>query len=171
MNISNEVMVIFCVPFSYLDIVREPTVSCKDHKIDVGKIQCSVQNFSHFVNLSVVKDDVTLVSTYPTANVCIPNVDDKMMATCDITLNRKGSYKICVNYNNSVPHESTKLQCSWDIHVSNSKSFRHSLVPKLPSTCMEISAGDDFLTYFYGVRSSSFTIIVAHAWREACERG
>ena len=116
-----------------LDVVREPTVSCKDHKIDVGTIQCSVQNFSHFVNLLVFKDDVTLVSTYPTANVCTPHVDNKAVATCDITLNRKGSYKICVDYNSSVTHESTKLQCSKDVQVRDSKSFRCNLVPRLPS--------------------------------------
>ena len=104
-------------------MVREPSVSCKDHKINVGHIQCNIQNFSHFVNLSVVKDDVILVSTYPTANVCIPYVDDETVATCSLKLSMKGTYKICVNYNSSVTHESTKLQCSKDVHVSDSKSF------------------------------------------------
>ena len=144
-------------PFSILDIVREPTVSCKDHKIDVGKIQCSVQNFSHFVNLSVFKDHATPVSTYPTANVCIPHVEDKTVATCNLKLSTKGSYKICVDYNSSVPHESTKPRCSKDVdvqvHVSNSKSFRHSLVPRPPQHAWHLQciASDNFISTGYKV--------------------
>ena len=83
-----------------------------------------MQNYSQFVNLSVVKDHVTLVNVYAADNVCIPYIEDSRVAICTVHLKR-GRFKLCVGYNSSVEHQPQEptSNCSDFVHVSPGKFF------------------------------------------------
>ena len=99
-------------------IVKEPDITCSQHNIVVGsRIHCTVRNYSEYIDVVIVKDDVNETAVYPASDVCQQTVQqDQEMAKCSIELS-EGHFNVCVGYNNSV-HSSKRLpHCSSYIHV------------------------------------------------------
>ena len=107
----------------YIEIVREPSISCKKHHIRVGSVECTIHNYSQYVDIHVVKDDTKSVKTYLVHNVCKSIFSERADATCHINLNERGVYKICVNYTSSVENNSTLHRCSDSIRVCKSNLY------------------------------------------------
>lgn len=110
----------------FIDIVPKPNILCNQPSIpfhsNKGKVECKIQNYSQYVNMSLVKNDITVVKEYPASNVCVQIVTEDAAAMCTVYLG-DGQYKICVSYNNSVTHASKQPQCSDKVHINISKFF------------------------------------------------
>ena len=105
-----------------LDIVQEPSITCTKHHISVGHIECHIHNYSEFVNVSIVKDDVTRIETYHASDACTLTVSEPNVARCRIELQQEGSFKICMNYTSIVCHVEPLHRCSHYVHVNDGES-------------------------------------------------
>ena len=83
----------------------------------MGSVECTLRNYSEFTDLSVVRDNVTLVEMYPAESACEPHAADGTLAKCRVKL-KEGSFSICVDYNSSVEGRPPMKQCSSTVHVS-----------------------------------------------------
>lgn len=100
-----------------IDIVREPSIACTQHDITPGStIDCSIQNYSTYIDVVIVKNDVEQFDKYPASHVCTPTIADRETAKCSIKLGDEGRFIVCVNYNSSVINNETLHQCSKSIH-------------------------------------------------------
>ena len=104
--------------FSFADIVREPSIFCTQHSVTPGEnIDCTIHNYSVFIDLVIVKSDLIEFEKYPASHKCKPKVLDQVTAKCSIRLNDKGSFSICVNYSSSVSTHEILNECTNHIHV------------------------------------------------------
>ncbi|CAI8037126.1 hypothetical protein GBAR_LOCUS20768 [Geodia barretti] len=101
-----------------LDIVRKPSIICTQHSIVPGdKIDCTIHNYSAFIDVVVVKNDVTEFEKYPASEKCRPIVLNQVTAKCSIKFEDLGRFSVCVNYSSSVITNETLHQCTGHIHV------------------------------------------------------
>ena len=105
-----------CV-FPSIAIIREPSIACSQHDITPGsKIDCSIQNYSTYIDVVIVRNDVEQFHKYPAGHVCTPTIADRETAKCSIKLGDEGRFIVCVNYNSSVINNEALHQCSKSIH-------------------------------------------------------
>lgn len=119
-----------CITFFLTDVLPMPHISCSKHKIAIlshkVKVECTVLNYSQFVNVSVVGNNgATVIDSYPSSEVCTRQAIKKTEATCSVSL-AEGQYQICVSYNKDVEHTLEQFQCSAKIHIT-SKCFSSNI--------------------------------------------
>ena len=104
--------------FSFTDIVRAPSIFCTQHSVTPEEnIDCTIHNYSVFIDLVIVKSDLIEFEKYPASHKCKPKVLDQVTAKCSIRLKDKGSFSICVNYSSSVTTNELLNECTDHIRV------------------------------------------------------